>query len=111
MIIKKYAGKTEAEATEVAKKELGNGIVIMNVKEVKPKGLFSVFKSKLTEVTVALEGEQDRIAVPRKETGIINQGVEKSNTEKKNTEDTKSIEEKLENLQNLLVSRLQNEEK
>ncbi len=111
MIIKKYTGKTEAEATEAAKKELGNGIVIMNVKEVKPKGLFSFLKSKLTEVTVALEGDQDRIGVPRKEAGIINQGVEKSNVEKKNTDDTKSIEEKLENLQNLLVSRLQNEEK
>lgn len=111
MIIKKYTGKTEAEAIEAAKKELGNCIVIMNVKEVKPKGVFSFLKSKLTEVTVALEGDPERIGAPRKEAGIINQGVEKRNTEKKNTEDTKSIEEKLENLQNLLVSRLQNEEK
>lgn len=111
MIIKKYTGKTEAEATEVARKELGNGIVIMNVKEVKPKGLFSFLKSKLTEVTVALEGDQERNGVPNKDASIINQGVEKSNIEKKNTEDTKSIEEKLENLQNLLVSRLQNDEK
>lgn len=111
MIIKKYTGKTEAEATEAAKKELGNGIVIMNVKEVKPKGLFSFLKSKLTEVTVALEGEQERTGAPRKDVGMINQGVEKNSSEKKNAEDTKSIEEKLENLQNLLVSRLQNEEK
>lgn len=111
MIIKKYTGKTEAEAIEAAKKELGNCIVIMNVKEVKPKGVFSFLKSKLTEVTVALEGDPERIGAPRKEAGIINQGVGKRNTEKKNTEDTKSIEEKLENLQNLLVSRLQNEEK
>ena len=40
MIIKKFTGKTEAEATEAAKKELGNGLVIMNVREVKKKGLF-----------------------------------------------------------------------
>jgi len=111
MIIKKYTGKTEAEATEAAKKELGNGIVIMNVKEVKPKGVFSFLKSKLTEVTVALEGEQERTGAPRKDVGMINQGVERNSSEKKNTEDTKSIEEKLENLQNLLVSKLQNEEK
>ena len=32
MIIKKFTGKTEAEATEAAKKELGNGLVIMNVR-------------------------------------------------------------------------------
>lgn len=38
MIIKKYTGKTEAEATEAAKKELGSGLVIMNVREVKKKG-------------------------------------------------------------------------
>ena len=33
MIIKKYTGKTEAEATEAAKKELGSGLVIMNTKK------------------------------------------------------------------------------
>ena len=41
MIIKKYTGKTEAEATEAAKKELGSGLVIMNVREVKKKGFFA----------------------------------------------------------------------
>lgn len=40
MIIKKYTGKTEDEAVLLAKKELGNGIVIMNVKNVKKKGIF-----------------------------------------------------------------------
>ena len=34
MIIKKFTGKTEAEATEAAKKELGSTLVIMNVREV-----------------------------------------------------------------------------
>jgi len=111
MIIKKYTGKTEAEATEVAKKELGNGIVIMNVKEVKPKGLFSLFKSKFTEITVALEEENERPVTARKDTVMLNQGADKISTAIKDSEDTRSIEEKLENLQNLLVSRLQNEEK
>ena len=41
MIIKKFQGKTEAEAVESAKKELGDGIVIMNVRNVKKKGMFS----------------------------------------------------------------------
>ena len=35
MIIKKFQGKTEAEATENAKKELGPGVVVMNVKNLK----------------------------------------------------------------------------
>lgn len=51
MIIKKFTGKTEAEATEAAKKELGNGLVIMNVREVKKKGLFSFLSPKQIEVT------------------------------------------------------------
>lgn len=57
MIIKKFQGKTEDEAMEAAKKELGNGVVVMNVKQVKRKGLFSIFKPQMVEVTVALEEE------------------------------------------------------
>lgn len=57
MIIKKFQGKTEEEAMEMAKKELGNSVVLMNVKQVKKKGLFSIFKPQMIEVTVALEEE------------------------------------------------------
>ena len=35
MIIKRFQAKTEQEAVENAKKELGPGVVIMNVKNVK----------------------------------------------------------------------------
>ena len=57
MIIKKFQGKTEEEAIEAAKKELGTNVVIMNVKELKRKGMFRFFKSRMMEVTVALEEE------------------------------------------------------
>lgn len=57
MIIKKYTGKTEAEATEAAKKELGSGLVIMNVREVKKKGFFAFLSPKQIEITAALEEE------------------------------------------------------
>lgn len=60
MIIKKFQGKTKEEALESAKKELGEGIVEMNVKTVKPKGLFGVFKSAKVEVTVAKEEENEK---------------------------------------------------
>ena len=60
MVIKKFQGKTEAEATENAKKELGGAVVIMNVRNVKRKGLAGVFKSPLVEVTVALEEENEK---------------------------------------------------
>ena len=41
MIIKKFQGKTEAEAVEAAKKELGSNVVVMNVRSVKPNGVLS----------------------------------------------------------------------
>lgn len=57
MIIKKFLGKTEQEAIENAKKELGANVVVMNVKSVKRKGLFGFLKPQMMEVTVALEEE------------------------------------------------------
>lgn len=63
MIIKKFQGKTETEAVETAKKELGNNVVVMNVRNVKKKGLFSFLSPQLVEVTVALEEDNERYSV------------------------------------------------
>ena len=60
MIIKKFTGKTEKEATDAAKKELGDGIVVMNVRPVKKYGFFAFLRAPQTEVTVALEDEEER---------------------------------------------------
>ena len=67
MIIKKFQGKTEADATEQAKKELGPNVVIMNVKHVKRKGLLAFLKPQMVEVTAALEEENERSAYVKKE--------------------------------------------
>ena len=42
MIIKKFVAKTEKEAIENARAELGEGVVVMNVKPVKSKGLSEI---------------------------------------------------------------------
>lgn len=60
MIIKKFTAKTEEEATRQAKAELGENIVIMNVKTVPAKGLFGFLKKAQAEVTVAKEEESER---------------------------------------------------
>ena len=60
MIIKKYMAKTEKEAIELAKKELGEHIVIMNVKNTKKKGILGLLGQRVVEVTVALEAETDK---------------------------------------------------
>ena len=49
MTIKKFQGKTEAEA------------VIMNVKEIKPRGFFKSFKSSTFEVTAAVEEKESHV--------------------------------------------------
>ncbi len=59
MIIKKFIGKTEEEATAEAKKELGANIVVMNVRSVKQSGFLSFLKPQRIEVTVALENERE----------------------------------------------------
>lgn len=58
MTIKKYTGKTKEEAIETAKKELGSQVVIMNIKEIKPKGVLGIFKAPIYEVTAAMEGTE-----------------------------------------------------
>ena len=57
MTINKYTGKTEEEAMEKVRKELGGAAVIMNVKVVKPKGIGGFFKHSTYEVTAAVEDD------------------------------------------------------
>lgn len=64
MTINKFQGKTEEEALEKAKSEMGPGLVIMNVKVVKPKGFFGLFKSAYYEVTAAMEDKEQPESVP-----------------------------------------------
>lgn len=136
MIIKKFLGKTEADAIEQAKKELGPNVVIMNVKNVKRKGLFAFLKPQRVEVTAALEEESERTAYVKKEEPVkveesipvpvnkaqpifseetirqfeLSSGVKTKDSEKNENAETKAIEEKLDNLQNLLEQKLQTKE-
>lgn len=118
MIIKKFQGKTETEAVEAAKKELGNNMVIMNVRSIKPKGMFSFLKPQVTEVTVALEEESDqRPQVVKREELRIRSEVKPEQESPRVLEqesagagvdqDKNAIEEKLNNLQSLIEMQLQ----
>ena len=99
MIIKKFQGKTEEEATAYAKKELGDGVVIMNIRNVKRKGLFAFLMAPIVEVTVALEEEtENMIPVKKKPEVPIVAPV--------NTGEMDTIGEKLDSLQSLLERKL-----
>lgn len=136
MIIKKFQGKTEADATEQAKKELGPNVVIMNVKNVKRKGIFAFLKPQMVEVTAALEEESERSAYVKKEEKVpleesipvpvnkaqpifseetlrrfeMNSAPKSQEADKNENVETKAIEEKLDNLQSLLEQKLQPKE-
>lgn len=113
MIIKKFTGKTENEAVEAARKDLGAGLVIMNVKEVKPKGLFGFLRSKTVEVTAALEEEKDvYVPVRRESTPSAEARGEKDRDKGAGakgvlSESSRNIEQKLDSLETLLVKQLQ----
>ncbi len=127
MIIKKFVGKTEAEAVEAAKKELGDGVVIMNVKDVQRKGLAALFRAKQTEVTVALEEENDTVVPVRRETPSPAARKEQPRPVKRlsadnsaeadlsheivlGTEDRIAVEKKQDSLESILMSRFQQNE-
>lgn len=113
MIIKKYQGKTEAEAMENAKKELGDGIVLMNVKNVKPKGLARIIKPAYVEITVAKE-EESEVAV-RKEAVVskpvpVQSSVREEKKQAAIKTEEKILEEKLDSLHSLLEQQIQRRE-
>ena len=61
MTIKKFQGKTKEEAIEKAKAELGENAVVMNIKEIKPKGVFQSLKKSTYEVTAAVEEKENYV--------------------------------------------------
>ena len=106
MIIKKYIGKTEDDAVAAAKKELGNNLVVMNVKNVKASGLFRMFKAPSVAVTVALEEENERAIFIKKEPAAETvKNPEESASSLMKEEINRPVEEighKLDSLQSLL---------
>lgn len=127
MIIKKFQAKTENDAVEAAKKELGSAVVIMNVRKVKRKGPFGFLLPQLTEVTVALEEESEqKVQSLRKNTDSQNGNAVKAEKTaesrhvaegelqgQKNFErqlENSMIEEKLDSLHSLLEQQLKKPE-
>lgn len=137
MTINKYQGKTKEEAIEKAKQELGDGAVVLNVKEIKPKGMLKMFKSSVYEVTVAMEEKErfvspvpaktqmesislaadEKIVIPQpdnrtnvEEPAVIKQKVVEQNLETRSLNTSEGLEKRLENLSNILEKQLKTEE-
>ena len=136
MTINKFQGTTKEEAIEKAKEQMGNDVVIMNVKEIKPKGFFKVFKSSTFEVTASVEEKEssfsqmmdkgtmvksnidykadEKISIPpisKNASGDFDKPVQKKEDtmirkEKVLSENDKKLEERLDNLSNILEEKL-----
>lgn len=57
MNLKKFEAETEEKAIAFAKEELGENVLILNIKRIKPKGFFAFFKKSTYEVTAAYESK------------------------------------------------------
>lgn len=106
MIIKKYLAKTEREAIELAKSELGNNAIVMNIKKVKPKGLSKLFVRGKVEVTAALDENVSYDDKSEKATSQSNPEYHPDIIASDEEKDVAAIEEKLNSLQMLLEKQM-----
>lgn len=114
MIIKKYLAKTETQAIEMAKEDLGSNAVVMNIKKISPKGLAKLFMKGKVEVTAAIDenveyrSAEKNVAKETAETPrFIPDIVADDNAEIGKTD---SIEEKLNSLQKMLEKQMTEKE-
>ena len=113
MIIKKFQANTETEAIMLAKEELGKDAIVMNIKTISPKGFYRLFRKPLVEVTAAVDDninyKNDKIAVPKKQSFpdiIYDEPETLPQPEVEHSKESSAIEEKLNNLQNLLEKQI-----
>ena len=106
MIIKKFQAATETEGILMAKHELGDAAVIMNIKTIKHRGIARLFKKDVVEVTAALEERAHTTdKIPVKKINAIVDDTTKPMMELDEQHNT-AIEQKLDKLQNMLQSKI-----
>ncbi len=103
MIIKKYQAGSEKEAITLAKEDLGKEAIVMNIKTIKPKGLFKIFSKTTVEITAAI----DENFSPTKKGSEVDFTVKDSTSIQGNMEEKNSaIEEKLNSLTEMLEKQM-----
>lgn len=123
MIIKKFEAPTEKDAMLMVQDELGKGAIIMNIKKISPRGLMRLFKKGKVEVTAAAEDSTDSRtaespapADPDKSRETAARVIEKALREEKEkrakdraaSPAPSAIEEKLDNLADMLEKQISN---
>lgn len=120
MIVKKFQAPTENEAMKKAKEELGANAVVLNIKFLKARGLFRIFKKDQVEITAALEEKEFIKNVNTRKPEMKTVDPKKSNEnasldlradEDIDLNDPKRIEERLDALQKLMKESSANNQK
>ena len=127
MVIRKYQAETEEAAILQAKEELGKDAIVMNIKVLKPRGFQKFFKKPSVEVTAAVDEEknyssgedmllkmqeiQKSIEEAKKKEVIEAEKKKEENEVQEESNNTMAIENRLDNLQQMLEKRIFSDEK
>ncbi|MBQ4057748.1 MAG: flagellar biosynthesis protein FlhF [Lachnospiraceae bacterium] len=120
MIIKKFQAATETEAIMLAKNDLGKDAIVMNIKTVKPKGLFKAFRKTQVEVTAAVDEVNNKEKTEEKASKTSSQfnakideklhpELKTKSDESKESKEAKELEEKLNSLAMLLEQQIESQ--
>lgn len=120
MVIKKFKANTETEAIMLAKEDLGNNAIVMNIKTMKPKGLFKMLRKTIVEVTAAVdeandkEKKQEKQAESSRVSSQFNAQIDEKlhpelKKERPDTKEEKELEEKLNSLAKLLEQQIESQ--
>lgn len=110
MLIKKFQANTNAEAIMLAMEELGKDAIIMSVKNINPRGIYKLFKKPTVEVTAAIDDsitaeERRQKELEKKQNSIFT--VPEEGKKETKVDNTQQLEQKLENLQNIIEKQIQ----
>ncbi len=119
MIIKKFQANSETEAIMMAKNDLGKDAIVMNIKTIKPKGLFKAFRKTQVEVTAAVDEVNNREKEQEKSSKTSSQFNAKIDeklhpemkTQSEESKEAKELEEKLNSLALLLEEQIESQKK
>ncbi len=125
MVIKKYKAETENDAMILVKEDLGKDAIVMNIKSIRPKGIFRFFRRPLVEITAAYDDTTE----VKSHQAIVKDSVNHASfhkdynqafmrgdilidgigTEVKKVRESSAIEVKLDNLQTMLEKQIASE--
>lgn len=119
MIIKKFQANSETEAIMLAKADLGKDAIVMNIKTIKPKGLFKIFRKTQVEVTAAVDEVSDKQKGQQTEGKVssqINAKIDEKlhpelKKEESDSKEAKELEDKLNSLAMLLEQQIETQKK